>query len=314
MLVLGCPLVFSRVTFSLASSCCLQAFLEAEHAAAQKEREKRQQALLNRWTKPVQGLRIRQRMHEQYGGGTHESGTPGLGNVGLSLAAASGNDDGYDGHDDEGGVQPATVGGFLTGVEGVVQPYSLPRPTHVVFSSPPCSPNLNGQSPLPALASPGTLASSSFPAAANEDDGEEREQQAPPSFLVEDVEELETDNMRGLELEGAQSQSTQRVQRMPKSMAVLAAEVEAQAQATVADASVVAVTPHKSEGEEAASTPTQGISRPTTTCATPRTRANTESKSKSTLTKRTGTRARARTPSRKRARTQGDDDDDKTLW
>ncbi len=259
-------------------------------------------------------------MHEQYLGGTHGSGTPGLGDVGLSPAAASGNDDGHHGHDVESGVQPASAGGFLTGVEDVVQPYSLPRPTHVVFSSPPCSPNLNGQSPLPALASPGTLASSSFPAAANEDDGEEREQQAPPSFLVEDVEELETDNVSGLELEGAQSQSTQRVRRMPKSMATLAAEVEAQAQAAAADASVVVVTPHKSEGEEAASTPTQGrrTSRPTTTRTAP------ESKSKLTLTKRTGTRARAKsksttatagTPSRKRARTQDDDDsddDDKT--
>jgi xeroderma pigmentosum group C-complementing protein len=266
-------------------------------------------------------------MHEQYGGGTHGSGTPGLGNVGLSPAAASGNDDGYDGHDDEGGVQPATVGGFLTGVEDVVQPYSLPRPTHVVFSSPPRSPNSNGHSPPPARAGPGTLASSSFTAAATEDDGEERDQQAPQSFLVEDVEELETVNMSGLELEGAQNQSTQRVRRMPKSMAALAAEAEAQANATAADASLVAVTPHKSEGEEAGSTPTQGrrIIRPTTTTrATPRTRANTESKSKSTLTKRTGTRARARakskstttatattgTPSRKRERTQDDDDSD----
>ena len=84
----------------------------------------------------MQGLRIRQRMREQYGGDTKVSGTLGVGDVGSSPAVASGYGD-HDGCDDEGGVEPATAGGFLTGVEDVIQPYSLLQPTHVVFSSPP---------------------------------------------------------------------------------------------------------------------------------------------------------------------------------
>ena len=267
--------------------------------AAQKEQEKRQQAVLNRWTKLVQGLRIRQRIREQYGGGTLGSGTLGAGDVDSSPAVASGNGDDHDGRDDESGVQPATVGGFITGVEDVVQRYSLPRPTHVVFSSPPRPPNSNGSPFPPVIDGPGTLAPSSslFPAVANDDDdaGEERGQQDPPTFLVEDVEEVEMDNMSRLELE-----STQRVRRMPKSMAALAAEVEAQAQATT-DIEVAATPPRISEGVEAASST---ASRPlrSATRARPRTNPKTKTKTKTT--------APNRSRSRKRARTQDDDDDD----
>ena len=290
-----------------------KAYWEAEHAAAQKEQEKRQQAILKRWTRLVQGLRIRQRMREQYGDGTHRSGTLGVGGVDPSPTVAS---EGHGGRDDEGWVQPATVGGFLTGVEDVVQAYSLPRPTHVVFSSPPRSPNSTGSSPPPAIAGPvpgpGTLVPSSS-RDDNDEGGEERGQQVPPTFSVEDIEEVEMDKMNELELEDAQSQSTQRVvRRMPKSMAALAAEAEAQAQATTNID--VAVTPlHTSEGGEEAAPSTSSRSLRSATRATPRTKAKTKTG--------TGTRSRARaksktaagtrigTPSRKRKRTQDDDDD-----
>jgi xeroderma pigmentosum group C-complementing protein len=301
----------------------LKAYWEAEHAAALKEQEKRHQAVLNRWTKLVQGLRIRQRVREQYGGGTHGSGTLGVGDVASSPTVASGNGDDHDGRDDEGGVQPATVGGFLMGVEDVVQSYSLPRPTHVVFSSPPRSPNSNGSSPPPAIAGPvpgpGTLApfSSYFTVAANNDNdeaGRERGQQVPPTFPVEDVEEMEMDNMSGLEREDAQSQSTQRVRGMPKSMAALAAEAEAQAQATT-DVDV-AVTSHISEGEEAAPS-TASRSLRSATRATPRTKprtrtqSTTKTKTKTKTTTGTGeTPSRSRSRSRKRTRTQDDDNDE----
>ena len=282
---------------------CLKAYWEAEHAAVQKEQEKRQQAALSRWAKLVQGLRIRQRMREQYGGGMHVSGTSGVGDVGSSPAAASANSDDHNGRDDEGEVQPATVGGFLEGVEDVIQPYSLPRPTHVVFSSPPRSPNLNGSSPPPARAGPvpgpGTLAPSSscFPAAADDDDdeaGEEREERAPSTFPVEEV---EMDDMSEQELEGAQSQSKQHVRRMPKSMAALAAEVEALAQATT-DIEM-ALAPHVSEGEEGASTASRSLR--SSTRATPRT------KPKTTTTAGTPSTSRRKG---NRARTQGSGGDD----
>ncbi|KAH9992061.1 hypothetical protein BJV77DRAFT_1060568 [Russula vinacea] len=188
------PVISGIVVVAENEDIILEAYLEAAHAAAQKEQEKRQQAVLERWTKLVHGLRIRQRMREQYGGGTQGSGPSGLGDISASPAVASGND----GHDDEVEIQPATAGGFLTGVEDVVRHYSLPRPVHVVFSSPPRSPNTSSL---------------------DDKAGEERAQ-APSPFSVEVVEDSEADEMSGLE----DAQSQQRVRRVPKSMAALAAE------------------------------------------------------------------------------------------
>jgi len=256
-------------------------------------------------------------MREQYGGGLLGSGTSGLGDVGSSnLAVAGGNDDDHDGHDDEGAVRPGNAGGFLTSVEDVIQPYSLPRPTHVVFSSPPRSPNTNSRAspaPLtvsPALAVPGTLlASSSFPTSpndyeyANDDDGEERAQVSPP-FPVEDS---ATDKRSVLE-EGAQNQKSHRVRRIPKSMAALAAEVaEAESQQAMTAVDVAAAPQLNGGGEEATSTHARN-----SRTATPRARAKTEPESRTRTGTRATTKARAKTttaetPSRKRARTQDDD-------
>lgn len=260
-------------------------------------------------------------MREQYGGGANGSGPSGLGDVGASPAVASGNDDGHDGHDDEVEIQPATAGGFLAGVEDVVRPYSLPRPVHVVFSSPPRSPNTSGRaSPSPALAGSGTLF-----APIDVDTGEEHAQVSPP-FSDEVVEDSEVDRMSGLEELDAHSH--QRVRRIPKSMAALAAEAaEAEARHPAAAVDV---------GKQATSTTRLRISRtavhptPRTKTRETQTRSETRTKSKTrtemeieTETKsrsKTGARARAKakaktttagtTPSRKRARTQDDGDDD----
>lgn len=295
--------------------------MEAAHAAAQKEQEKRQQAVLKRWTKLVHGLRIRQRMREQYGGGTQGSGPSGLGDISASPAVASGND----GHDDEVEIQPATAGGFLTGVEDVVRHYSLPRPVHVVFSSPPRSPNTSSRaSPLPAPTMPGALF-----ALVDDEAGEERAQ-APSPFSVEVVEDSEADEMSGLE----DAQSQQRVRRVPKSMAALAAEAaeaEARQQADVGE-QVTSTTPlriSRTATHAALRTGTKIGTRETETRSgtgtKSRTRTGTETEIKTETKSRSKTGARARkarakenektttagtTPSRKRARTQDDDDGD----
>jgi hypothetical protein len=47
-------------------SYCLQAYWEAEQDAAEKAREKRHERVIKRWTKLIQGLRIRHRIMEQY--------------------------------------------------------------------------------------------------------------------------------------------------------------------------------------------------------------------------------------------------------
>ncbi|KAH9013188.1 hypothetical protein EDB83DRAFT_2576942, partial [Lactarius deliciosus] len=108
------PMISGVVVSAENEDTVLEAYWEAEHAAVQKEQEKRHQAVLKRWSKLVRGLRIRQRMREQYGTATSSD-----------LASRRNGDEGGDNQDEGGG------GGFLTSVGDVVQPYSLPRPTHV---------------------------------------------------------------------------------------------------------------------------------------------------------------------------------------
>ncbi|KAH8984346.1 hypothetical protein EDB92DRAFT_1887514 [Lactarius akahatsu] len=173
-----------------------EAYWEAEHAAAQKEQEKRHQAVLKRWTKLVRGLRIRQRMREQYGTATSSD-----------LAPRRNGDEGG-GDQDEGGG-----GGFLTSVGDVVQPYSLPRPAHVVFASPPRSPEPDGRTPTPAPEP--AFAMSLDEAEAECDDAGEG-----PSLDVGNAHDRPAEKLRASPGQG-----------MPKSMAELAAEAEAAATA-----------------------------------------------------------------------------------
>jgi xeroderma pigmentosum group C-complementing protein len=214
--------------------CAVKAYWEAEHAAAQKEQEKRQQAVLKRWTKLIQGLRIRQRMREQYGSsaGAHRNKTPSGSDIKSSTSTAKDNDE------DKGETQPATVGGFLSGVEDVVQPYSLPQPLHAVFSSPPPSPNPSERaSPISLTAPPVPASPTTRGNPLPSDDGGEDGVQAPHPFLSDEDPDLDTDNPDA-------AGGNQHVRRMmPKSMAALAAEAaQAQAAANVA-------TPQMSEVE-----------------------------------------------------------------
>jgi xeroderma pigmentosum group C-complementing protein len=212
------PVISGIVVAAENEDTILEASWEAEHAAAEKEQEKRQQAVLKRWTKLVQGLRIRQRMREEYGAGAQGDGTLGLRSVGSNLGATRGDD----AEGDEDGTQLATAGGFLTGVEDVVQPYSLPRPTHAVFSSPPRSPGPSGRA-SPAPVGPASPESSFVDVARyDDDDADDADVVEEPRLLTEDL-DVDTDDA------GASSCQHPR-RRMPKSMAALAAEV-AQAQA-----------------------------------------------------------------------------------
>jgi len=186
----------------------------------------------------VHGLRILQRMREQYGA----SASAKVGEVVPSPTAATGID--KDGEED--GPQPLIACGFLTGVEDVVQPYSLPRPIHAVFSSPPRSPNPDGRAPPAAptappspfgTTAPDTLLGSSSSASVDdedEDNAAEGGAHVPPlpPFPVEDEEDSETETAgTGTGTAGGTQSQPQHPRRlMPKSMAELAAEA-AQAQA-----------------------------------------------------------------------------------
>lgn len=169
-----------------------EAYWEAEHAAAQKEQEKRNQAVLKRWTKLVHGLRIRQRMREQYGTAPTAPDHP--------------PDDGADAD------EHSAAGGFLTGAGDVVQAYSLPRPVHVVFSSPP------PRSPAPDDRSP-TPVPESTPLLDEYDAGSGLGNSDSDDWPAEEVVSLGQGNGNGVN------------RGVPKSMAELAAEAEAAATA-----------------------------------------------------------------------------------
>lgn len=201
----------------------VQAYWEAEHVAAQKEQDKRHQAVIKRWTKLVHGLRIRQRMREQYGTAPTVPDHPPV--------------DDSDGADQD---ELHGAGGFLTGAGDVVQPYNLPRPTHVVFSSPPRSPAPDdNRTPPPTLV---PEPEPEFEPALLDDEDEDDATAPRDSDLDSDVrsaEELQANGNGNSENRG-----------MPKSMAELAAEAEAAAMAQMStepneNADVLSVAPSR---------------------------------------------------------------------
>lgn len=80
----------------------LSAYWESARAADQAEKAKRYERVIQRWTRLIQGLRLRKRLMEDYG--TTEAV--------ASLAK---------------GEVPSAPGGFLTEYEGVIEHFSLPK-------------------------------------------------------------------------------------------------------------------------------------------------------------------------------------------
>ncbi|KAI0269961.1 hypothetical protein BC834DRAFT_579661 [Gloeopeniophorella convolvens] len=177
------PVLTGIVVAAENEDAIVEAYWETEHAAAQKEQAKRRQVVLKRWTKLVQGLRIRQRMREEYATG---DSTP----IVVDLTAPS---------DGDGAAQP---GGFLADIDDIVQPYSLPKATHAVFSSPPRSPAPDAPAPEDSP-TPGP----SRIRLINDDEDEDMEAVLPAP------------------------EAPRPANGVPKSMAALAAEAQAQAEA-----------------------------------------------------------------------------------
>ncbi|EJC98123.1 Rad4-domain-containing protein [Fomitiporia mediterranea MF3/22] len=98
----------------------LEAYWEAEREAEEKEQIKRRERVIKRWTRLINGLRIRQRLQEQYANGGEPS-TSGLWHENGEMAAE---------------IQKAEIeqpGGFLTEADAVVQPFHLPRFEHGAY-------------------------------------------------------------------------------------------------------------------------------------------------------------------------------------
>ncbi|KAJ3735857.1 hypothetical protein DFJ43DRAFT_1207547 [Lentinula guzmanii] len=104
----------------------LEAFLEAEREALAKAQLKKKERVIKQWTRLVHGLRIRQRLQEQYadrlGKGKDEDGP-------ADSSEQSKDEDEEQNHpeNEDVGHHTASGGGFLVQAGDVVQPFRLPR-------------------------------------------------------------------------------------------------------------------------------------------------------------------------------------------
>ncbi|KAF8587586.1 Rad4-domain-containing protein [Ramaria rubella] len=98
-------------------SALLEAYWESAQDAEEKEQIKREERVLKRWTRLVQGLRIRKRLQEQY----------------ATQPSTQTQHHGLDNRED---VPEPVAGGFLLETaDKVVQAYTLPKPLHVIDPS-----------------------------------------------------------------------------------------------------------------------------------------------------------------------------------
>ncbi|KIO32977.1 hypothetical protein M407DRAFT_18133 [Tulasnella calospora MUT 4182] len=112
------PILTGIVVAEEESEALLEAYWTSEHAAEEKERQKKQERVFKRWQKLVRGLRIRQRLLKEY------SVNGALNETVPEVPEA---------HDPED-----SGGGFLVGGErDVVQRFSLPKMQHVIVSHAP---------------------------------------------------------------------------------------------------------------------------------------------------------------------------------
>ncbi|KAJ7575142.1 hypothetical protein C8J56DRAFT_1017213 [Mycena floridula] len=104
------PIVEGVVVAQENEQLLLEAYIEAEQEAQEAAQAKREERALKRWTKLIHGLRVRQRLLEQYAGNSDQQ---------ASTDRAEPN---------ESNVFPARGGGgFLVEADDVVQAFHLPR-------------------------------------------------------------------------------------------------------------------------------------------------------------------------------------------
>lgn len=112
------PIIEGVVVAAENEAVLLEAYWEAEREAEAKARTKREERVIKRWTRLVHGLRIRQRLQDQY------SDKPQTGEQHWLDTQA---------HGTEGADEDVPqAGGYLTAADDVVQPFHLPKYQHVV--------------------------------------------------------------------------------------------------------------------------------------------------------------------------------------
>ncbi|KAL5524625.1 hypothetical protein ACEPAF_9765 [Sanghuangporus sanghuang] len=109
------PVVSGIVVAAENEETLLEAYWTAEREMEAREQVKRRERVIKRWSRIIQGLRIRQRLQEQYASGNE-----------LSIS-------GLRHTDDEFTQETEQSGGFLTEADAVVQPFHLPRFEHNTY-------------------------------------------------------------------------------------------------------------------------------------------------------------------------------------
>ncbi|KDQ62732.1 hypothetical protein JAAARDRAFT_190020 [Jaapia argillacea MUCL 33604] len=122
------PIIVGIVIAMENEPALLEAYWEVEKAAEEKKQAKQHEQVLKRWIRLVQGLRIRQRLQKQYA------------SEGRVQAEQPVGED-QDGQEEKAPfVEP---GGYLTAVDDIVQPFSLPRYQHTNLDVPSTSMTLS---------------------------------------------------------------------------------------------------------------------------------------------------------------------------
>ncbi|KIJ26683.1 hypothetical protein M422DRAFT_191935, partial [Sphaerobolus stellatus SS14] len=107
------PIINGIVVAMENEAAVTEAYLESAQAAEEKERIKKEERVLKRWTRLIHGLRIRKRLQEQY------AGDPSTEEV----------------HHGVDNREPEAGGFLLETADNVVEAYSLPKPVHIMDPS-----------------------------------------------------------------------------------------------------------------------------------------------------------------------------------
>ncbi|KAI5119046.1 hypothetical protein M0805_005912 [Coniferiporia weirii] len=108
------PVISGIVVAAENEEALLEAYWEAEREAEEKELKKQKERVIKRWSMLIQGLRIRQRLLEQYADNDQPSAS--------TLP-----------HNEGDAADTEQPGGFLTDADAIVQPFHLPRFEHGTY-------------------------------------------------------------------------------------------------------------------------------------------------------------------------------------
>jgi len=120
------PIITGVVVAAENESALLEAYWETERDAEEKRRVKKHEQVLKRWTRLIHGLRIRDRLKKQYAGG------------GASASPSKQNVEGDEmerKEEEQGREAFFEPGGYLTAVDDIIKPFTLPKYQHAAFQS-----------------------------------------------------------------------------------------------------------------------------------------------------------------------------------